>query len=76
MFGGLFCIIKELKIGTIIVGKQYENYKNYEKLKEIVREKKVNIKIVEAGNRINIEKGLYVDVIWPCRRKYDISKCD
>lgn len=76
MSGGLFYIIKELKVENIIVGKQYENYKNYEKLMEIVRKKKINIKVVEAGTRINIEKGLYFDVIWPCRRKYDISKCN
>jgi competence protein ComEC len=32
---------------------------------KIVNSKKINVKVVEAGNRVNIEKNLYFDVLWP-----------
>lgn len=57
--------MNELKIENIIIGKQFENCDNYEKFVKIVSEKNIKVKIVEAGARINIEKDLYIDVLWP-----------
>lgn len=57
--------MNELKIENIIIGKQFENCDNYEKFVKIVSEKNIEVKIVEAGARINIEKDLYIDVLWP-----------
>ena len=58
--------MNELKIENIIIGKQFENCDNYEKFIKIVLEKNIKVTIVEAGERINIEKNLYIDVLWPC----------
>lgn len=57
--------MNELKIENIIIGKQFENCDNYEKFAKIVSEKNIKVKIVESGARINIEKDLYIDVLWP-----------
>ena len=40
-----------------------------EAFKEIVKKQNLNVKIVEAGMRINIEKNLYFDVLWPDSQK-------
>lgn len=63
--GGLLYAITKLKVKTIIIGRQYKSCRNYEKFIEIAKEKKINIKIVESGDRINIEKNVYIDVLWP-----------
>lgn len=63
--GGLLYVMQEIKVKNIIIGKQYEDSKNYEKFLEIVKEKNINLKYVEAGNRIKIENALRFDVIWP-----------
>lgn len=63
--GGLLTIMKELKVKNIIIGKQFETCENYERFKEIVKEKKIKVHIVEAGQRIKIEKNLYFDILWP-----------
>lgn len=63
--GGLLYIMQEIKVKNIIIGKQYESSKNYEKFLEILKEKNINLKIVEAGNKINIENNLYFDILWP-----------
>ena len=71
------------------MGKQAEDSENYQKFKEIVKKKKINVISVEAGEnshlqdqennkkiknvvetigqtkKIQIEKNLYFDVIWP-----------
>lgn len=64
---GLLYIMQEIKVKNIIIGKQYETCENYEKFKEIVKERNIKVKTVEAGQRINIENNLYFDVLWPSR---------
>lgn len=55
----------EIKIKNIIIGKQFEESENYKKFIETVKNKKIKVNVVEAGKRINIEKNLYFDVLWP-----------
>ena len=54
--GGLLYVIQEIKVKNIIIGSQFEEYENYKKIEKIAKQKKINIKIVEAGQKINIEK--------------------
>lgn len=63
--GGLLTVIEKLKVERVIIGKQFETSENFEKLLEIVKKKNVELNIVEAGNRINIEENLYFDILWP-----------
>ncbi len=65
MYGGIITVLKELKVKNVIIGKQFENAENYEEFVEIVKEKNIRVSVVEAGTKINIEKNLYFDVLWP-----------
>lgn len=67
MLDGLLTIMEELRVKNLIIGKQFENSDNYQKFIKIAQNKKVNLKIVEEGKRIEIEKGIYFDVLWPSR---------
>lgn len=49
----------------VVIGKQFETCENYEKFIRIVKEKKIKVMVVEAGQRVKIEKELYFDVLWP-----------
>ena len=55
-----------INVKNIIIGKQFETCENYENFVKIAKNRKMKINIVEAGNRINIEKNIYFDVLWPC----------
>lgn len=57
--------MKELKVKNVIIGKQFKNSSNYQKLLEIAKQKKINIFIVEANQKISIEKNIYFNVLWP-----------
>ncbi len=72
----LLYVMQEIKVRNVIIGKQLETCENYEEFKKIVKEKNINIKVVEAGNHINIEKDLYFDVLWPSRKRLNIRKCN
>lgn len=65
MFGGLLYIMQEIKVNNIIIGKQYKSSENYEEFIKIVKEKRINVKIVEEGEKVSIEDNLYFDIIWP-----------
>lgn len=65
MFGGLLYIMQEIKVNNIIIGKQYKSSENYEEFIKIIKEKKINVKIVEGGEKVSIEDNLYFDIIWP-----------
>ena len=57
--------MQEIKVNNIIIGKQYKSSENYEKFIKIVKEKKINVKIVEGEEKVSIEDNLYFDIIWP-----------
>lgn len=50
---------------NIIIGKQFETSENYQEFVNLVKEKQIEVQVVEAGQRIKIEKDLYFDVLWP-----------
>lgn len=62
---GLLYIMENMKVKNAIIGRQFEKSSNYESFIRIAKEKKINVIVVEAGDRINIQKGLYFNVLWP-----------
>lgn len=72
--GGLMYILKNLKVKNIIIGKQYEEYENYKEFIKIAKDKKINIRVVEAREKITIEKNLYIDVLWPINREKMVTQ--
>jgi len=62
---GLLTIMKEIKVKCVVIGKQFESCDNYEAFIKIVKDKKIKVHVVEAGQRIKIEKNLYFDILWP-----------
>lgn len=68
--------MEELKVKNVIISRQFETCENYEEFKKIVKEKNINVKVVEAETRINIEKDLYFDILWPFRKRFNIRKCN
>ena len=65
MWDGILYLLKEIKVGNVIIGNQFESSENYKKFLKIINDKKINISVVNAGTKINIENNLYFDVLWP-----------
>lgn len=58
-------IMKKLKVKNVIIGKQFEDSENLQEFLKIAKEKNVKVNVVEAGDKISIEKNLYFHVLWP-----------
>lgn len=50
---------------NVLISKQFENSENYQEFLKIVKEKSIKVTVLQLGTRINIEKDLYFDVLWP-----------
>ena len=50
--GGLLTVLEELKVKNVVIGKQPEDSENYEKLKKIIKKKKIKIIVVGADDPV------------------------
>lgn len=62
---GLFTVMKELRVKKVIISKQKEDSENFQKFLKIVKDKNIKIQLVKAGDRIDFENNLYMDILWP-----------
>ena len=65
MFGGVLSVLKELKVGKVIIGEQGEECEQYQEFCTIVKEKDIQVVIVKKGDIINIEKDVKLRVLFP-----------
>ena len=56
-------IMKRLKVKNVIIAKQAENSKEFQETIEIVRKKRINLLVVQAGD--TIDKDVYIKILWP-----------
>lgn len=66
--GGLFAILENVKVDKIIIGIQPENSKQLESLIKIAKKKKIEIKVLQAGDKLKIEEELFIDILWPNKK--------
>ena len=63
--GGILTILEELKVGQVYISKQEQDSENYQKFLEIVKDRKIKVKVLKQGDCLKIEKNLYFDILWP-----------
>ena len=68
--GGLLTVMTEIKVDKVVISKQLETDENYEKFINIVKENRIKVVVVEQGDKLNIEKNLYFDILWPNNLKF------
>ena len=61
--------MEEMNADTVVISKQGEISENFEKFKQIVKEKNIKVLVVGQGNRLNVENELYFDILWPSNAK-------
>lgn len=70
--GGTFKVLEKLKVKQVIISQQKEDSSNFQKFLEIAKKRNIKIIVVKAGDIIQIEKNIYVEVLWPTE-KLEIS---
>lgn len=68
---GILSVLENLEIGEVVIAKQFTISENYNNFIDIIKDKKLKVKIVKANDRINIEKDLIFEIIWPEDKQLD-----
>ena len=68
--GGLLTVMEEIKVEKVVISKQGEESENFQRFKDIVKEKKIKVVVVNKGERLKIEKNIYFDILWPNSSKF------
>ncbi len=55
---GLLYIMQNMKVKNAIISNQLETSQNFQEFIKIAKEKKINLIVVNAGDKLNIEKDL------------------
>ena len=67
--GGILSLLQELKIEKVYISKQSKKSDNYNKFLDITKQKNIKVYELIAGQKIYIEKNLYLDIIWPVNKQ-------
>ena len=63
--GGIIEILDDIKVDKIIISKQFEITEQYKKLLDLAKDNNIKILQVKKGNKLNIEKDFYIDILFP-----------
>lgn len=63
--GGLFAVVENLKVDTIILGKQDSEYENCVEFLKVAKAKNVKVISVQAGDVVKIDKYSQFQILWP-----------
>lgn len=63
--GGLFAVLENLKVDTIVIGKQGEAYDNYTEFLALAKTKNVKVVSVQAGDTVKIDQYTDFQILWP-----------
>ena len=62
---GLITIMENIKVKTAIVGIQGEEISNYKEFLELAKKKKIKILMVQAEDKIQIDKDCSISILFP-----------
>lgn len=63
--GGLFAVIENLKVNTIIIGKQDSQYENCTEFLKLAKQKNIKVISVKAEDIVKIDKISHFEILWP-----------
>lgn len=63
--GEILYLMNEIKIKKILIGKQFEKSENLKEFIKIANNKKIKVITCQLSSRINIEKDLFFEILWP-----------
>lgn len=70
----ILTLLEEIKVEQVIISQQGENSENYEKFRNIIKEKRIQVSIVKKGDVIPVEKEVQVQILWPREEQIQENK--
>jgi competence protein ComEC len=54
-----------MKVKNVVIGIQYENSSQYEKVINIIKEKEIKLIIAKKGDILKLEENVKINIMWP-----------
>lgn len=67
---GFEYVMNNLKVKNAIISKQAEDSENYKEFLKIAKKRKINLIVVDIGDKISIEKDIYFYLLWPDSKNF------
>lgn len=72
---GIMYLLDKIKIKNVIIGKQFEKSENYSNFLKLIKQKRINVIVVDNGSsgksqKIQIEKDLFFNILWPIESNF------
>lgn len=67
---GFEYVMNNLKVKNAIISKQAEDSENYKEFLKIAKKRKINLIVVDIGDKISIEKDICFYVLWPDSKNF------
>lgn len=67
--GGILTILEELKVGKVYIPKQIEDSDNYKRFVDIVKNKKISVKILKKGDILKFDNNISFEILWPSEKQ-------
>lgn len=64
---GFIAVLDKIKVGKVIISKQAEICSEYETIINIIKEKNIPVQIVKKGDKIQFDKYVYIDILYPTK---------
>lgn len=62
---GLINVLERIKVNNVIISNQSEVSEEYKNIMKIIKEKNINVYIIKKGDKINLDKDIYIDILYP-----------
>jgi len=62
---GAIFLLEQINVEKVIISKQYQTSDNFEEFARIVKEKKISVEWKSAGDKIEIDRDVSIEFLWP-----------
>ena len=70
-YGGLLYLMENIRIKTLIFLEQTKESQEYQEVIEIVNQNKIKVQTLKAGDRIELEDDIIIEVLYPTNEKFE-----
>lgn len=63
-------VMENIQVDKVLIARQVKKTTAYTEFISIVKSEKIQVNLVKAGDRIKIEKDLYLDILWPKENEF------
>lgn len=62
---GLIAVLENIKVDSVVISKQSQISSEYTNITEIIKEKKIEVKVIKAGDKLILDNDVTLEILYP-----------